>query len=320
MRKIQWGIIGLGKIADKFCQGLQHADNCELYALASGSAEKESVYREKYSFRSFYPTYSQMLADPQVEIIYIATPNHLHYEQSKQALLAGKHVLCEKPACLAPTQLAELQALALSSNLFFMEALWTMFLPGMSKIKQLITEGTYGKLLRVEVTFGFKAQYNEDSRLFNPTMGGGCIYDIGIYPLFLALHCLGSPSALTAYGRLAPTGCDTFASMVLDYPGAQALLSCSFEEQQANDALLSFERAQVRILPMWHTPSPIEIIINGQKAITLPMGCAGNGYECEAEHAAQCIHGGCIESPVLTHKMSFELATLIESALKQIKK
>lgn len=320
MRTIKWGIIGLGKIADKFCQGLQHADNCELYALASGSAEKELIYREKYSFRNFFSNYASMLADPQVDIIYIATPNHLHYEQSKQALLAGKHVLCEKPVCLHPSQLAELQSLAISRNLFFMEALWTMFLPGMYKVKQLITDNTYGKLLKVEATFGFKAQYREDSRLFNPDMGGGSIYDIGIYPLFLALHCLGYPDQLSAIGQLAPTGCDSSAQIVMEYSGAQALLSCSFEEQLSNDALLSFEHAQVRIAPMWHMPSPLDIVINGQPTITLPMGCAGNGYECEAEHAAHCILNGISESPVLSHKMSFELATLIESALKQIKK
>lgn len=321
MKKIQWGIIGLGKIADKFCTGLLHTEHCQLYALASASTEKETLYRSKYQFGPFYPSYEELLADPKVDIIYIATPNHLHFAQSKQALLAGKHVLCEKPACLSPSQLSELQIIAKEMNCFFMEALWTIFLPGIRHIKQIITDHTYGKLLSVNANFGFVAQYSEDSRLFSPHMGGGSIYDIGIYPLLLALYCLGYPQGIEAEGKLAPTGCDISAEIRLTYPGAEALLKCSFEEQMPNDAVLVFEHARLRICPMWHTPAPIEITVEGSSSTEIwQIDCSGNGYECEADHAAQCILDGIIESPILTNDMSMQLAQMIESALLQIKR
>jgi len=319
MDKIKWGIVGLGKIAEKFCQGLFFSPHSDLYALASASKEKEPYFRERFQFCTFHCSFENLLADENVDCIYIATPNHLHFEQSRQALEAGKHVLCEKPLCLNVADVLTLQSIAWQKQLFFMEALWTRFLPHIIELKEMVDSRIYGNVASVRATFGFKADYNPLLRLFNPELGGGAVFDIGIYPLFLALFCLGKPQSFDATTQHAPTGCDVESFITLRYPNALADLACSFNANFENEAIVTFDKAVVRIPAMWHMPQDLFIKEHGAQEFRKEISVKGNGYNYEAEHVVCSIKEKKIESNLFSFQDSYVLSRVMADILRASK-
>jgi len=314
MRKIKWGIIAPGHIARGFVAGLKVTENAELFAVASRSLEKASDFAKEFGFQKAYGSYSELADDPEVDVIYIATPHHLHFENTLMCLKKGKAVLCEKPFTINSGQLEILVKTARENKIFLMEAMWTRFLPGIEKTLELISQNQIGKIKILNADFGFKANYNPESRLFKPELGGGSLLDIGIYPVFLSLLLLGYPKEIQAVANKAPTGVDESMSISLSYEsGALACLHCTFATHTTTDANIYGDRGKIQIKHQWFRPSGIVLTRHDEKLEEFSFQAKANGYEYEAEEVMKCIAQGRTESAVLTLDFSLQLLRLLDS-------
>jgi predicted dehydrogenase len=180
MVPIRWGIIAPGRIANKFASDFSLIHNHAITSVASTNIERARVFADKYKLSSFYGDYREMLTKEKLDIVYIASPHSFHFEQAKMCLDLGISVLCEKPVTIHSGQLKQLLTLAAEKGLFFMEALWTVFLPTYNQIFEKINNGDIGSIIGVKADFGFHMPFDPESRLFNPSLGGGSLLDIGI--------------------------------------------------------------------------------------------------------------------------------------------
>ncbi len=310
----RWGIMGLGKIAQKFAESLAYVPNAKIVAVASRSKEKAAEFAQKFGAAHHYESYEAMLDNPEVEVVYIATPHTLHHENTMACLHKGKAVLCEKPFAMNLAQVKEMTTLAKEKNLFLMEALWTKFLPSFKAVKQLIEEGKIGKIHTLQADFGFQAPYLPEERIFNPKLGGGSLLDIGIYPLFLAVSLLGKPDELTARAVFGETGVDNSCAMVLKYhSGSLAVLTASVVAYQSIEANIFGEKAAIKMNTPFHTPQThIELKERFTTVRTLEVETEGNGYNYEAIEVGNCLRAGKVESEVMSHADSLLLMEMLD--------
>ncbi len=320
MKQYRWGIIGTGHIAGQFSEGLQILPQAILYAVASRNSEKAEEFASQYKVQKAYGSYSELLNDPAVDIVYIATPNHLHFHLAAEALNAKKAVICEKPMGLSPDEVEQLNQLSEKNHVFLMEALWSAFLPSMLKTKQLVQEGVIGRPLIVKADFGIHPKYDPNSRLFDPSMGGGSVYDIGIYPLFMALYMFGVPQQIKALSVPAPTGVDMTTLMMLKHKNEMvSLLSSSFACNLKSDATIAGEKGTLRLDRMFHMPTKLFLQKENEENETeIPLCFEGNGYNYEAAEVMKCMDKGEIESTIYSHAMSKALADIISNVLTEI--
>src|SRR6187402_265920 len=193
-KKIRWGILGCGKIANKFATDLQLIEDAELVAVASRDVEKGKAFASLFHARLNFNTYEALASCDEVDVIYIATPHGFHLEHTSLCLQHSKAVLCEKPMAINSKQVKEMIDLAQKQKVFLMEAFWTKFLPQYQKVVELIQAGEIGTIKMIEADFGFKATSPTPQRLYDVALGGGALLDVGIYPVFLALSLLGRPN------------------------------------------------------------------------------------------------------------------------------
>uniref|UniRef100_UPI0040498FBD Gfo/Idh/MocA family protein n=1 Tax=Flavobacterium sp. TaxID=239 RepID=UPI0040498FBD len=246
--KIKWGIIGLGKIANKFAADLQLSDNAVLFAVASRNAEKAENFSQKYNATKFYDSYEALAEDSEIDVIYIATPNTFHFQNTMMCLQNGKGVLCEKPMGINATEVATMMYEAKSRNLFLMEGIWTRFMPATNKLLEILANKTIGEILFIRADFGFKADPNPDGRLYNKKLGGGSLIDIGIYPLYLSLLTLGIPVDIKAMARIIETGVDSYCAILLDYEnGAKASFESTFEANTPTEAYIYGTKGAIKL-------------------------------------------------------------------------
>ncbi len=187
----RWGVIGAGRIADKFCTALNFVEGSELYAVASRDQQRAQHYANKFNATKWYDDYDELIKDDNIDIVYIATPNHLHHDLAMRAMQHNKAVLCEKPLSINYRHSKEMIEQAKKSNVFLMEGMWTSCMPFIEKIQQLIQQDLIGLPQFVQADFGFTAPVDFESRIFSKALGGGSLLDIGIYPIFLASLILG---------------------------------------------------------------------------------------------------------------------------------
>jgi predicted dehydrogenase len=317
MKKYNWAILGCGKIASKFAQDLNLLDRAIKYAAASRSLQKASDFAEDYGFELFYDSYEKLVGDPQVDIVYIATPHNLHKEHTLLALENGKAVLCEKAFGLNALEVRQMIQKAKTKNLFLMEAFWTQFKPKFLKTQEILEQKTFGELKFLRSDFLFNGPYDPNNRLYNIELGGGSLLDIGIYPVFMALALIGRPDSILATAQYSPTGSEQSVAMLFKYKnGALASLSSSFEAWSKNDTELCFTDASLR----FSRDEQEEIIVLQDKVEhqIKTQKLKGLGYYLEAEHVMDCLEKGLSESPVLPLNFSLELIEVLDEIRKQI--
>ena len=317
MKTYNWGIISTGKIAGKFVEGLKSIPRANVYAVASRDLSKAQAFATKFNIGKTYGSYQEMINDPKVDIVYIGTPNNLHYQDTMMCLEAGKATLCEKPFALNTTELNEMVSLARSKNVFLMEALWTMFLPSISKVQELIQEGHIGTPHMIKADFGFKAQYDPHGRLFNPELGGGSLLDIGIYPIFLSKLLLGKPLSTTVSSIKAPTGVDLTNGIIFTHEGGKmSILSSTFAVNLETEAQIVGDEGTITLHRMFHMPTRVTLSKDGvQKEIAIDY--IGNGYNYEAEEVMKCLNEGKTESSKLPLDFSLELMEILMDVKKR---
>lgn len=317
-KTINWGIIGLGKIANKFAQDMQLSNNAVLHAVASRNGEKAKLFSEKYNSTKWFDSYEALANDPEIDVVYIATPHTFHFEYAMMCLEKGKGVLCEKPMGMNAAEVEALTSEAKSRNLFLMEGIWTRFIPATNKLLQILENKTIGDLLFVRADFGFKADTNPEGRLFNKKLGGGSLLDIGIYPIYLSLLTLGIPIDAKAMARMTDAGVDSYCSILFDYEiGSKAILESTFEADTPTEAFIYGTKGSLQLHSRFHHSEKLTITYNGTKE-DLDLKYQGNGYFHEIEEVNHCLLNRSIESSKLPLKTSLDLISLIDRVKKEI--
>ncbi|MBC7889857.1 MAG: Gfo/Idh/MocA family oxidoreductase [Ferruginibacter sp.] len=317
-KNYRWGILGAGRIAEKFCEALCFAGGSEVYAVASRDTDKAKAYATKYNATTSYNNYEDLAKDENVDIIYIATPHVFHYEQTMLCLQNNKPVLCEKPLSPNLRQTAEMIAVATKNKLFLMEAMWTGCIPVTNKILSLIKEGIIGEPQYVAADFGFTAPPDPGSRLLNKALGGGSILDIGVYPVFLATLILGEPSVIHSVSKLTGTGVDEYANIVLQYPGGQsAHLFSAIHLNTAIEAEIIGTKGRIKINNPWFKATDFTLHLNDgtRQLFSMPHAC--NGFEHEIQEVVYCLDNGLLQSNKVPHHLTTSVSKIMEEILRK---
>jgi len=312
MEKVRWGILGSGNIANTFVKDVAYASNAVVQAIASRSLESASEFALKYSIPSAYGSYAELYQDPYVDAIYIATPHNFHLEQSLASLEMQKSVLCEKPITVSPDECVKLIHVSRESEQSVMEAMWTYFLPAISTAKKWVDEGRVGKIRHIKADFGFAMEYKPEGRLYNPDLAGGCLLDMGIYPIALMnLFVQGMPYALKVSGTFAETGVEDSVHMQFAYTDVVASLSSSFKEHLSNKAYLIGDQGVIEIPDFWRAEECKLYTTSSQLEDSFKDGRLGSGFEFQIEAFSRNILQGLRQSAVMPLKTSLRLQNMM---------
>lgn len=317
-KKVKWGIIGCGKIAGKFAEDLKSVDNAELYGVASRDREKALSFSEKFQADIAYGSYVQLMKDENVDVLYIATPHVFHYDLTMDSLKYGKAVLCEKPFAMNSSQAEEMIKLSRSTKVFLMEALWTRFLPHFKYVLEKVKSGDLGKIKGLKADFGFQAEFNKEGRLYNKSLGGGSLLDIGIYPVFMAYSILGMPEDISATAEFSETGVDVSCDIKFKYAhGIEAELRSTLLEKSPTAAEIEMEKGKIILNSRFHEPTSVTVISNGNSE-TKEFNVETNGYNFEAQHVSELLQKGASESDLWKLKNTKDLMALLDNIREEI--
>jgi predicted dehydrogenase len=255
--KVRWGIVSTGRITHQFVQDFAFVPNGEVVAVASRSQDAADAFAARYGIPRAYAGYDRLLDDPNVDAVYIATPHALHFRNTADAIQARKHVLCEKPFTVGAREARNLFRMAEQSSVFVMEAMWTWFLPAIRKALEWVQQGRIGPVRQVKADFGYPfLPFDPDRREYNADLAGGCLLEIGVYPVALALLFLQrDPDAIQVIARKAPNGVEDDLQMLFDYgdndSGCTATLAASFRSKLQNWAYIIGEESYIAIPDFW---------------------------------------------------------------------
>lgn len=300
-QNIRWGILGTGNIAKLFATGLQATPDAELLAVGSRSVDTAQQFASLFNIPRKYPTYEQLANDPDIDVVYIATPHPFHMDNTNLCLNAGKAVLCEKPFAINASQVKKMIELARSKNLFLMEAMWTRFLPLITELRQWLKQNLIGQPRMLQANFGFKTNSTSEPNLFNPELAGGALLDVGVYCISLASMLFGQPpQKITSIADIGQTGVDEQSAFILGYDkGRLAVLTCAISTDTQDHAIISGTKGSIKIhSPFWQ-PTAATISIEGKDNQLVEMPLTGNGYNYEAQEVIQCIKAGKLESNIM---------------------
>ena len=318
MKTTRWGILGCGRIAGSFANGLKSVPGATLAAVGSRSAEKAEAFAKEHGFERAHGTYEALTADPDVDVIYVATPHPMHEADSILCLKNGKAVITEKPFTINRIQAANVIATARERGLFLMEAHWSRFIPAMREVVRLISEGAIGEVRMVQADFGFQAAFDPTSRLFDPALGGGALLDVGCYPLSLTVMLLGTPNVVLGLADIGKTGVDEQATMNLGYSdGKLALLSTAVRTNTPQEAVISGSEGSIRIHTPWWKPTVFTLAQNGKESQTITVPMEGNGFNYEAMEVQKCLEAGKLESDIMPHSQTIEIMRIMDTLRNQ---
>ncbi len=316
MKKIRWGILGCGKIARKFAADLKWVEDAELIAVGAREQSTADTFAKEFPAKHVHGSYEALVSNPEVDVIYVATPHGLHHEHVMLCLKHKKAVLCEKAFAINHREAKEMIDFAKAQNTFIMEAFWTRFLPGYLKMKELLDQKKVGQIKYLNAEFGFIPTPPFPTRLYQPSLGGGALLDIGVYPIFLALDVLGRPDHIDAAMTPASTGVDEQCAIRFSYEnGAIAQLFCSFASNLSTGADIAGDQGRIRFTHRFHGPTTqLEYypgIVDTREIIPFD-NASGNGYEYEAMHVNDCLRKNLTESPILTHQKTLLMMEVLD--------
>jgi predicted dehydrogenase len=297
---VRWGILGAGSIAKRFSEGVQSLPDAEVVAVGSRTQEKADAFADEFGIPHRHASYEALVADPDVDVVYVATPHPMHKVNTMLALNAGKPVLCEKPFTINAREAEEAVRTAREKQLFLMEGMWTRYFPAMYEVRRLLKEGAIGEPRMLQADFGFRGTLNPEGRLFNPALGGGALLDVGIYPVSLSSMIFGEPDRVTGLATMAETGVDEQAGIVLGYPGGQiAVLSTAVRTNTPWDAVILGTDGRISIHSPWWKPEKLTVVRSGQPDETIELKSEGTGFNYEAAEVGRCLRAGQLESGVM---------------------
>jgi predicted dehydrogenase len=316
---IRWGILGTGSIAKQFATGLSVLPDAKLVAVGSRTREAAEAFGQRFDAPKRHTSYEALAADPEVDIIYVATPHPMHAPNTILCLNAGKAVLCEKPFTVNLREAEGVVRLAREKNLFLMEAMWTRYIPIVVKVREWIKAGRIGEVRMVSGDFGFRGDINEEGRLFNLKYAGGALLDVGIYPISFASMVYGKqPSRVSTMAHIGSTGVDEQAGMIFGYDGGQmAVLYTAVRTDTPQEVDILGTEGAIRIhAPFWKgTKATISWPNKGSETTELPY--VGNGYNFEAAEAGKCLREGRLESATMPLDETLALMETLDRIRKE---
>ncbi len=296
---IRWGIIGPGNITRNFIDGVRATSDAEVLAVGSRDPERARAFAEKWHIPRAYGSYEDLVADPDVDLVYVATPHPMHAPCALLAIEAGKGVMCEKPFTVNAREAQTVVDAAKRKGVFLMEAMWTRFFPLMARLRTIVETGEIGDIQLITADFGFRAGFNADSRLFSPELAGGGLLDVGVYPISFASMLLGTPNRVSGLAVLGETGVDEAAAITLAYPsGSLASLTTGVRVTTPHLAIVSGTEGSISIPSPWWVPERMTVRRGGATAEYHEPKRA-SGFEYEVAEACRCVRLGLTESPIL---------------------
>jgi predicted dehydrogenase len=297
---LRWGILGTGGIAHEFATDLGLTDSGVVGAVGSRSQEGADRFGDEFGVEARHPSYESLVADPAVDVIYVATPHPTHRDNAILALRAGKPVLVEKPFAMNAAEAAEIVAVAREEKLFAMEAMWTRFLPHVAVIRDWLAEGALGEIVTVTADHGQWFPEDPDFRLFAPELGGGALLDLGIYPVSFASMILGTPDRIASIIDPAFTGVDAQTSMLFGYEsGAQAVLTCTLRAKSPTRASIVGTEARIEIDGDFYAPATVTLLPRQGEPTVIESTHNGRGLRHQADEVARRLAAGDLESPLM---------------------
>lgn len=319
-QEFRWGIIGTGGIAHAFAQDLQYFSDHRVAAIGSRSLITAKSFADQYKSCMPYGSYEELVADPSIDGIYVATPHVFHMENTILALRAGKPVLCEKPFAVNSSQAKKMIETARSQNLLLMEAMWTRSLPHIQRVREILASGVLGEIIAVEADHGQPLARLKIPRLMLPELAGGALLDLGIYPVSFAHLVLGVPSKISASASFTPEGVDGQTSAIFDYPsGAQAILTANMIVKTPCRAVISGTEGRLEIDRTFYNPTAMRVILNDESVTEYPNVYVGHGLREQAAEFVRCVQDKQTESPLLTLDETQSIMQSMDEIRKQIK-
>ncbi|MEG3615363.1 Gfo/Idh/MocA family oxidoreductase [Isoptericola haloaureus] len=319
-----WGIVGPGWIAGEFATALRQHTAQRVVAVASRSAERAAAFAATHGIEHALGSTEQLLDRPDVDVVYIATPQSEHLALGLAAIAAGKHVLVEKPVALSAAEARTLADAARSAGVLLMEALWSRYLPQASVLRRLLADGVLGDVRAVLADHGQAITPDPGHRLYRPELGGGALLDLGIYPVQLASMVFGTPRGVTASGGMTATGVDAYSTVVLDQgQGAQATLYSSILTRTPMTAVVAGSEATITLDGPFYVPTSFTLSSADHAGPTLTWEDPTDlrlfdGLSWEATALAQFVGDGRTESPVHTLDETVSILATIDAARAQL--
>ena len=314
---INWGILGPGAIANQFATDLQAVPNAKLLAVGSRTQERADAFADKFSAPHRYASYEALAADPDVHVIYIATPHPAHKDAALLCLAHGKAVLCEKPFTVNVKEAEEVIKSARDKNLFLMEAMWSRFFPAMAHVRKLIADGVIGEPRMMQADFAYRTTLDPQSRIFNMALAGGGLLDVGIYNLSLSSMVFGTPNQVMGAAHLGETGVDEQAGIVLGHKGGQiAVISTGVRTHTPQEATIFGTEGSIKLhAPWWHPKDMTVRSGETSEEVSIPYESGGMNYE--AQEVMDCLRAGKTESAMMPLDESLALMRTMDTLRAQ---
>ncbi len=317
MKTIRFGIIGAGNIANKFCDAAKLAEGAEVVAVSSKSMERAQAFAERNGVPQAFDSYEEMLKNADIDAVYIATTHNFHMDNIRLCFDYGKHVLCEKAMVLTADDAREVFRLAKEKNLFCMEAMWTNFLPQVQKAKEWITSGAIGEIQAVSAVIGFNGGGNPESRLYNPDLAGGAMYDIGVYPAEIVSYLVGEPieDCMGVWRPHPVTGVDERATFIVRYASCDAAIQCMLTSNAREYMMFNGTKGCIE-LP-WSSSGSVAKRYDGRRQLAETFELRlENGFVYEIEEVVRCINEGRLTSDIMPPEATIQCAELYDKILR----
>ncbi len=315
---IRWGILGAGGIAATFADAVRRHTQGRVAAVGSRDRHRAERFATHHAIPTTHIGYVDLVEDPTVDIVYVATPHSHHREHALLAIEAGKHVLVEKAFTRNEAEAREVLDAARAAGVFCMEAMWTRFLPHVAALRAAIARGEIGDVVNLTADHGQWFAFRRDSRLFAPELAGGALLDLGVYPVSFAHDLLGVPDRITAVGSRTETGVDGQISLALGFGDrAQAALSTTLWAKTATTAVINGTEGRIEVAGEFYRPTSFRLIRRDGSTWTY-AGETAEGMQYEAAEAARCVAAGRTESPRITWQHTLDVMRTMDEIRRQV--
>jgi predicted dehydrogenase len=316
---VKWGILATGGIATQFVNDLRLLPDAEVVAVGSRSDASARRFADTHGIPRAHGSWQGLAEDPEVDVIYVATPHSAHREATLACFRAGKAALTEKPVTVDLPGASELVEEARRAGVFFMEAMWTRCFPAVAKALALVADGAIGRVTGVHADFGFVGPDDPTHRLNARELAGGALLDLGIYPVTMAHLFLGAPDHVRAWADLGPTGVDRNTAIVLGYAsGALASLTCSLVGDTPRTATVTGTAGRIEFTRDFFMPRGLVLRRGDNDPETIDLPHDGNGYHFEAAEVQRCLRAGLLESPLVPHAETLAVMTTLDRVRAEI--
>jgi predicted dehydrogenase len=316
---IRWGILATGGIARAFTSDLV-LNGFSVQAVGSRSQESADAFAAEYGIPTAHPSYEALVADPDVDIVYISTPHPFHADNAALALNAGKHVLIEKPITLNAREARGIMDLAKAKNLLVLEAMWTRFLPHMIRVREILAAGTLGDVHTLILDHTQDLPDDPEHRINSLALGGGALLDLGIYPISFASDVFGRPETILASASFKDTGADAQVATIFRYPGGQIASTLSASDTKGpNTASILGTEGRIDIDAVWYSPTSFRVLNSSNEVLEeFDSEVRGRGMHFEAAEAEQLIRAGRISGDILSTDESVAIMETLDIIREQI--